>query len=155
MARLWCGCATLFLAGMLAVPAPAAERATRPVATAEAIQREALREPFDAEGLPLPLVGSWNCGAAALTLPVSFLSTQWDVVLTVDRKYRDVPPEQDPNILDADGKTVRDGVDAFGPIEPWRQAAGRRGPVTRRAGSTPCRTCGMTCRRRSPFTTGT
>lgn len=67
--------------------------------------------------------------AAALKLPITFMGTQWEVLLTTDKKYRDVPPEQDPNILDADGKTVRYGVDAFGPIEPWKDV-GRRWTTT-------------------------
>jgi len=63
--------------------------------------------------------------AAQLQLPITFVSTQWESLLTSDRKYRDVAPDQDPKILDADGKTIRPGVDAFG---PWRDAVERGDP---------------------------
>ena len=176
-------CWASVLAGMLTAEAGvgAADGPSR--TAADEIRREALRQPQDAEGWPLPLAASWNRGlartrgtaqagfdpdyqlrlieqghrllpwfylaapgervgeeelayyetalkrAAQLKLPITFVSTQWESLLTSDRKYRDVPPDQDPNILDADGKTIRPGVDAFGPVGPWRDV-GRRWTAT-------------------------
>ncbi len=57
---------------------------------------------------------------ARLRLPLAILGTQWESLLTYDKKYFDLPPEQNPNEIGVDGK-VQHRVSPFGPIEPWRQ----------------------------------
>ena len=54
-------------------------------------------------------------------LPISFLATQWESVLTYDKSFFELPPEKNPNAVGLDGK-VQKKVCPFGPIEPWRQA---------------------------------
>lgn len=58
---------------------------------------------------------------ARLKLPISFLATQWESVLTYDKAFFDLPPEQNPNVVGVDGK-VQHRVCPFGPVEPWRRA---------------------------------
>jgi hypothetical protein len=58
---------------------------------------------------------------ARLRLPISFLATQWESVLTYDRDFFGLPAEQNPNVIGTDGK-VQGRVCPFGPIEPWRKA---------------------------------
>ncbi len=57
---------------------------------------------------------------ARLKLPLSFLGTQWESILTYDKAYFGLPPEQNPNVIGSDGK-MQGRVCPFGPIEPWRQ----------------------------------
>lgn len=56
--------------------------------------------------------------AAALKIPISFISTQWESLLTTDRKYFSLPSEQNPNVIDAEGN-VLPKVCPFGPTAPW------------------------------------
>ena len=55
-----------------------------------------------------------------LGLPISFVSTQWESVLTNDKAYFGLPPDQNPNVVKADG-SVAPMVSPFGAIEPWSQ----------------------------------
>ncbi len=58
--------------------------------------------------------------AARLKLPISFYRFQFEMELTTDKKYFNLPPEQNPNVIGIDGK-VQWMVDPMGPIEPWKQ----------------------------------
>jgi hypothetical protein len=59
--------------------------------------------------------------AAQLKLPISLVSTQWEARLSVDDEYLELPPEQNPNVVTADGKTRRE-VSPFGPVGAWYEA---------------------------------
>lgn len=58
-----------------------------------------------------------------LGLPISFVSTQWDAVFS-DPSFRDLPPEQNPNVVLEDGSIIGES-DPFGPVEQWKEL-GRR-----------------------------
>jgi hypothetical protein len=53
-------------------------------------------------------------------LPISFLATQWESILTYDKAFLDLPAEKNPNSIGTDGK-VQHRVCPFGPVEPWRE----------------------------------
>ena len=55
-----------------------------------------------------------------LSLPISFISTQWESVLTNDKAYFGLPSAQNPNVVKANG-SVSPMVSPFGAIEPWSQ----------------------------------
>jgi hypothetical protein len=55
--------------------------------------------------------------AAKLKLPISFVSTQWESLLTSDPAYFKLPPDKNPSVLGIDGK-VQPEVSPFGPMEP-------------------------------------
>ncbi len=140
---------------------------------AEEIRREATRPNASAEGRPLPLACSWQCGsfrdpsnagwrpenqlqlieqghhllpwlshplgplpadpgdfffayyeqamrrAQALHLPLTLIASQWESGLS-EPPYLDLPPEQNPNVVTAEGK-ILPKVCPFGPIQPWRE----------------------------------
>lgn len=58
--------------------------------------------------------------AGRLQLPVSFQRLQFEMGLSRDRKYFELPPAENPNVIRLDG-TVQGTLDPMGPIEPWRQ----------------------------------
>jgi len=58
--------------------------------------------------------------AAELNLPITLLSTQWERLLSDDKKYFDLPPDQNPNVVTPDGK-IENKVSPFGPVELWRE----------------------------------
>ena len=62
--------------------------------------------------------------AGQLGLPISFVGTQWERLLSDEDRYLSLPAGQNPNVVDADGK-VADRVSPFGPVEHWREV-GRR-----------------------------
>ncbi|MBI4026327.1 MAG: PKD domain-containing protein [Verrucomicrobia bacterium] len=62
--------------------------------------------------------------AAQLRLPLTFLGTQWESLLTTDKAYLDLPPEKNPNEAGLDG-TIQPKVSPFGPVEPWREVGGK------------------------------
>src|SRR5262245_38764317 len=62
--------------------------------------------------------------AAELKLPVALVSTQWEAMLSVDDKYVNLPPDQNPNVVATDGK-VRREVSPFGPVGVWREVGAR------------------------------
>lgn len=53
-------------------------------------------------------------------LPISFLATQWESLLTYDKAYLGLPAERNPNVVGLDGK-IKGQVCPFGPVEPWRE----------------------------------
>lgn len=59
--------------------------------------------------------------AAALKLPVSFVSTQWEAMLTSDPAYFNLPPDENPNVIGPDGRP-RPEISPFGPVKWWREA---------------------------------
>lgn len=71
--------------------------------------------------------------AARLRLPISFVSTQWESLLSVNDEFKNLPAEQNPNVVLGDGK-VRPEVSPFGPTEPWRAIGARwaSGPMLKR-----------------------
>lgn len=61
--------------------------------------------------------------AAQLQLPLVFVGTQWESLLS-EEPYRSLPAEANPNVVDGDGK-IRRQVSPFGPVEPWREVGQR------------------------------
>ncbi len=57
--------------------------------------------------------------AAELRLPLTFVGTQWEHLLS-EEPYLGLPAEENPNVVDLDGKIQRQ-VSPFGPVEPWRE----------------------------------
>ena len=57
--------------------------------------------------------------AAELQLPITLVSTQWERWLSDDKKYFDLPADQNPNVVTPEGK-ILNKVSPFGPVEPWR-----------------------------------
>jgi hypothetical protein len=62
--------------------------------------------------------------AAALNLPISFVGTQWESLLTIDSAYFDLPADRNPNVIGLDG-SVQQEVDPFGPYDPWTEVGQR------------------------------
>jgi len=58
--------------------------------------------------------------AARLKLPLSFQRFQFEMELTTDKKYFELPSEENPNVIGLDGK-IQKMVDPMGPLEPWRR----------------------------------
>jgi hypothetical protein len=58
---------------------------------------------------------------ARLKLPISFLGTQWEAIMSYDKETLNLPAEQNPNVIGLDGRP-QPRVCPFGPIEPWRVA---------------------------------
>jgi len=63
---------------------------------------------------------------ATQKLPIAFLATQWECLLTYNKEYHDLPAEKNPNVVTPEGK-VLDKVDPFGPIELWREVGRKWG----------------------------
>ena len=61
--------------------------------------------------------------AAALKLPISFVSTQWERLLTDLPEYLDLPGKLNPNVIDVNGKIIPK-VSPFGPLGPWAEVGG-------------------------------
>jgi hypothetical protein len=59
--------------------------------------------------------------AAQLNLPISLISTQWEIILSTTDEYLNLPPDQNPNVVTADGQ-VRREVSPFGPVNVWKEA---------------------------------
>jgi hypothetical protein len=59
--------------------------------------------------------------AASLKLPVSFVSSQWEAMLTSDPAYFNLPENENPNVIGPDGKP-RPEISPFGPVKWWREA---------------------------------
>jgi hypothetical protein len=70
---------------------------------------------------------------AELGLPVSFLATQWERLLSEEPEYLELPAERNPNVVRPDG-SVLPRVSPFGPVAPWVSAgrAWTRSGVARR-----------------------
>jgi hypothetical protein len=62
--------------------------------------------------------------AAELCLPIALVSSQWEIWLSVDDEYLNLPPATNPNVVTEDGKVLR-MVSPAGGVEAWRQV-GRR-----------------------------
>jgi hypothetical protein len=62
--------------------------------------------------------------AAALKLPITLVSTQWERLLSDDKKYIDLPPDQNPNVVTTDGK-IENKVSPFGPVKLWREVGAK------------------------------
>jgi hypothetical protein len=62
--------------------------------------------------------------AAELKLPITLLSTQWERLLSDDKEYFDLPPDQNPNVVTPDGK-IENKVSPFGPVELWREVGAK------------------------------
>ena len=58
--------------------------------------------------------------AARLRLPITFIASQWERVLS-EEPYSSLPPEQNPNVIDREGRIVKK-VSPFGPAAPWAEA---------------------------------
>lgn len=57
---------------------------------------------------------------AELRLPFVMESTQWESLLTRDKRWFELPADENPNAVNIGGK-VLPMVSPFGPVEPWRQ----------------------------------
>ncbi|MCC6580391.1 MAG: hypothetical protein IT440_08100 [Phycisphaeraceae bacterium] len=53
-------------------------------------------------------------------LPFSFISTQWEHVLS-EPPYLQLPADRNPNVVDVDGK-IQPKVSPLGPVDLWREA---------------------------------
>lgn len=90
--------------------------------------------------LPWFLMPSWNAQpdnphwieyyekaikkAAELRLPIAFVSTQWEIWLSVEDRYLTLPAAENPNLVTLEGRVNRE-VSPVGGIEAWRNV-GRR-----------------------------
>jgi hypothetical protein len=59
--------------------------------------------------------------AAKVGLPISFLGTQWERLLSATPEFSKLPLDKNPNVIDLNGKLLP-AVCPFGPLEPWREA---------------------------------
>jgi hypothetical protein len=57
--------------------------------------------------------------AGQLNLPISFVGTQWEFLLTTD-EFFNLPPDNNPNVVAADGQVSR-SVSPFGPVSHWEE----------------------------------
>jgi hypothetical protein len=57
---------------------------------------------------------------AELGLPVSFISSQWERLLTDRQHYRGLPASLNPNVVNAEG-SIAPMASPFGPVEPWTE----------------------------------
>ncbi|MFN7945920.1 MAG: hypothetical protein U0Z53_11250 [Blastocatellia bacterium] len=62
--------------------------------------------------------------AAALGLPISFVGTQWERLLTDDPAYFKLPPDRNPNVVEKNG-AIRPVLSPFGPVALWREVGVR------------------------------
>ncbi|MCP3981427.1 MAG: hypothetical protein GY716_19175 [bacterium] len=68
--------------------------------------------------------------ARALGLPFSIRFTQWDRLFSDDPKYHDLPPGENPNVVDAaDGTTILPMTDPEGPVEHWEEVGAEWGDL--------------------------
>ncbi|GAB4367987.1 MAG: hypothetical protein Kow0062_00830 [Acidobacteriota bacterium] len=66
--------------------------------------------------------------ARALGIPFAIVFTQWDRPFTDDPRYADLPPEENPNVIDAaDGTTIVPKSDPEGPVERWQEVGAEWG----------------------------
>ncbi len=64
--------------------------------------------------------------AAQYKLPISLVGTQWDILLVTNDEYVNLPPDQNPNVVTADGQ-VRREVSPFGPVNVWKEVGTKWG----------------------------
>ena len=62
--------------------------------------------------------------AAALKLPITLVSTQWERLLSDDKAYFNLPAEKNPNVVTPTGK-IENKVSPFGPVELWREVGAK------------------------------
>ncbi|MGH8692823.1 MAG: hypothetical protein ACREVM_01130 [Burkholderiales bacterium] len=58
--------------------------------------------------------------AAELRLPIALVGTQWESLLSVEADYLNLPANQNPNVVLADGQ-IRPEVSPFGPLGAWHE----------------------------------
>jgi len=61
-----------------------------------------------------------------LGLPIAFISTQWEHLLSTDKRILALPPEQNPNVIGGDGIPQR-RISPFGALPPWKEVGERWG----------------------------
>lgn len=61
---------------------------------------------------------------ARLHLPIAFVGTQWEKLLSEEKEFFELPPGKNPNVVDKNGKQIRQ-LSPFGPTKLW-QEMGRR-----------------------------
>jgi hypothetical protein len=64
--------------------------------------------------------------AARWRVPIALIGTQWEAPLSSLDEYVLLPPEQNPNVVQNDGR-VRREVSPLGAVDPWRQIGRRWG----------------------------
>jgi hypothetical protein len=64
--------------------------------------------------------------AAQLKLPISLVGIQWEMLLTADNHYLELPAEKNPNVVTADGQ-IKPEVSPFGPASVWKEVGTRWG----------------------------
>ncbi len=62
--------------------------------------------------------------AAKLKLPISFISTQWEMLLTKDDTFFSLPVDKNPNVITRDKKVISK-VSPFGDVKFWHEAGKR------------------------------
>ncbi|MBO0800019.1 MAG: hypothetical protein J2P31_14455, partial [Blastocatellia bacterium] len=63
--------------------------------------------------------------AAQFNLPISLVGTQWEALLYSD-EYYNLPPDNNPNVVAANGKVSRE-VSPFGPVNYWEEVGTKWG----------------------------
>jgi hypothetical protein len=64
--------------------------------------------------------------AAQLKLPISMVSTQWEMLLSNSDQFFSLAREQNPNVITTEGQTRRE-VSPFGPVGAWVSAGNQWG----------------------------
>jgi len=54
-------------------------------------------------------------------IPIALLGTQWERVLYEEPRWKDLPPERSPLVLDPSGRLLP-AVSPYGAVEPWAEA---------------------------------
>lgn len=57
-------------------------------------------------------------------LPLSFIGTQWEHLLTADDAYLKRPADSNPNVVSPSGDVIKK-ITPFGPVEPWAEVGKR------------------------------
>lgn len=63
---------------------------------------------------------------ARLRLPIAFVGTQWEKLLTDEKEFFELPPKQNPNVLDKNGTPIRQ-LSPLGPTRHWHEIGRRWG----------------------------
>jgi len=55
-------------------------------------------------------------------LPISFISTQWESILTTDERFKSLSPDENPNVVTFPEGKILNKVSPFSPLGPWIEA---------------------------------
>lgn len=62
--------------------------------------------------------------AAQLQIPITLSATQWERLLSDEKKYFELPADKNPNVVTPEGK-IENKVSPFGPVELWREVGAK------------------------------